>query len=390
MLYDIVPIPFRYKGGDTLDNILPLFNYNEEDMSDNIVWLGNQVPISDDITKNVFKYKTIELVNDKTIERVFMTTEPIDFKKQWWTSDIKIYPIHATSWEHHNPNSVRVNRYVQSINDMMSNISTSTCCPCTIEEKAIGYIKKAMPYHADNIKPNDTEIASASDYQNIRMLSQAIDIANNRRYFERGDYGEFQRFLKSVPEIERMFYDDTLTKPEVYLKDMKTIKRYDFGIPMCSVVMSSINTLFEIDKTVKYSEDNTDLKAIFFEICNGIEILPCTDLGLKISYLDNKNIDIWVEAYNRYMGYSDRLPKDPGFKNALDVIIKKLTKWQFKVLLNISPKASIVGIKIQKSWTNELFIETMYFENNKEKYLRYYVDLTMFNLGCISLMDKLN
>ena len=386
MLYDIVPIPMRYKNGDTISTVIPLFNYDSDNQTDNINWLGTEIPIDDDICENIFKYKTIELVNDKTIERMFFTTEEIDFKKPWWTSDMKIYPVYARSWSHINPDKIMINRYVNGINEMLGEIAPTPCNPCTIEEKAKDIVKKVIPIPKEKVQP---EIMNGDDFANVNMLSTAIDIYNNRRYLSRNSIEELQRFFNSIPTIEKNFDDDRYIDPTIKLCSLKTIKKQDFGIPMCSVIPACINPLFEDMDNVCCGEDDQDLRASFLDICNKIEFLGCTDFGLKICYDSLKDINVWVEAYSRYMGYSDRLTKNKMFMKQVDVIVQMLTKFMFKKLV-LNGKARIIGIKVQKSWTDEIFIETLYFENNKEKYLRYYIDLAMYCLGSISLCDKYN
>lgn len=386
MLYDIMPIPMRYEKGDTISTLLPLFNYDSDAQTDNINWLGTEIPIDDDICKNIFKYKTIELINDRTIERMFFTTEEIDFKKSWWTSDMKIYPVYARSWSHVDQNSIMINRYVNGIHEMLGEIAQTPCNVCTIEEKAKDIVKKVIPIAKEK---EQQELINGDDYSNVNMLSTAIDIYNNRRYLSRNSIEELQKFFKSIPTIEKNFDDDRYIDPAVKLCSLKTIKKQDFGIPMCSVIPTFINPLFESMEDVCYGEDNMDLKSQFLDICNKIEFLGCTDFGLKISYDALNDINVWVEAYSRYMGYSDRLTKNKLFMKQVDYIVNLLSKWFFKKVI-LNSKARPIGIKVQKSWTDEIFIEALYFENNKEKYYRCYIDLAMYCLGTISLCDKYN
>ena len=95
MLYDIVPLPLRYRKGAEISSLVP---YIDNGSCDDMHSLGWEVSI-DAITASGFsKYKTLDVIGNVVLERVFFTEKPIDLEKSWWTSTDTVYPLYQTGY----------------------------------------------------------------------------------------------------------------------------------------------------------------------------------------------------------------------------------------------------------------------------------------------------
>ena len=82
MLYDIVPIPIRYREGGEIDNVIPIFS--NEEMLDDVEWVGWYLDVDAIIRCGCYKYKTVEINGFKTGEltqRLYDTLTGIQFGK---------------------------------------------------------------------------------------------------------------------------------------------------------------------------------------------------------------------------------------------------------------------------------------------------------------------
>lgn len=391
MLYDIVPMPFRYQRPAEISSVVPVFR--DEDGIDDVRCYGWDVDVVALKSCGLQKYKTVEISGNSVVERVFCTTEPIDLSKKWWTSDISVMPVVQRIYEGTELNGIKTAKFLHGITDVLRTTGIDLCCPRTIHDHILRTVTHS-PYwttEAQRILRNPDHIAHScvfgDDVTNVDVLERVKSMRHDPDYLV-----ELPYIREYIPDVKTDPFTRMFSKENVNLTDLKSICALNFGVPMCSVMVASMELPFDITGSdVKYGESDPDKRWGFLMFLRAVEEIEATDFAVTLEIerkheAGNPSVTKTVvnvsdsEMYNRYKGYGTVKYINPYH---VDELLNMFSRWYWHDL-GISTRFEKLKIRITRNWLDEVFIEV----DRDGSVDRYYVDLTMYAIGSLGVMDQ--
>lgn len=375
MIYDLIELPMRNVSGE-LSSIMPRFCYNNG--MDAVDWYGRSVDLSM-IRNVVHKYKSIEPIGNMTIERIFMTTDPIDFTKSWTTANIEIYPIMYKVFKYPHTPSCEVYRYLNGTNNILGNIDQYEEMQ-TIDNKLM---KMLFPYGCDDCLPKHTlnmipHVAYGDDEVNL------VNFTTMKEFMEGGDNGEAFFYVESPMSVENMFPPIPSDPTEnIFLRDMKVSNLKPLVTTQCTngifrKNISTENIPFEINNQTMFNEDCDTYRWALHRLIHLLESSVYTDMNIKLIFENQHRTKSTTNMYSRYIGLSSM--QIPGAKRAIGEIVECLRKWAC-----ITSHCTPISVELWKNWLEEIFItvKTPKGINN------YYFDIATYSLTNLSFVDTI-
>lgn len=367
MIYDLIQLPMRNISGD-LTTVCPLFT-RLTGMED-VDWYGRVINL-DRAKSTLFKYKSIEPIGDAVFERLFLTTDQIDFKKKWITSDIEIFPIFFKVFRRPFNPYCNLYRYLNGTLNALGSIDGFSHMQ-TLDNKLM---KLMWPYDPGCFIPKRT-------YDLIPQIVQGTDSENLEKYqsvktfMECDDTIDYpQPYNKIFPEFptdhaEKMFLNN------MCVSDMRPIIAPQCNVGIYRNTMLQVNPPFEINNTTIFSEDNEFYRWSLHELIQNIERSVFTDIHLTLFYKEANKVEAKTEFYSRYIGMTPkRLPGEESF--ASDAV-EKLRKWA-----NMTTGETPLQVELWKNWAEEIFITIKTSKGDQN----YYFDLALYSLANLSFVD---
>ena len=385
MLYDLVPLPIRYRRNSEISSIIPVFH--GVSTMDDLDWVGWRLEPDSVQQIGCHKYKTVEIYGQDTIERTFITHEPLDLKKPWWTSTEQIMPVYQKTFRSNNLDTIQTVKYLNGITGMLQLTGVQVCNTKTIHTEILRAVQTSIyqnpkcdavfmdrdhPLH--HISIGDDEKNLDTYIQTKAMHSDPSDLLEMRYCVD------WLPEVKEDPYLERFIHADQLTLNEIHL-----IRSLDYGIPMCSIVQSTICPLFDPTETdVSYGEDDINKRWPFLRVLILLQTIPATDYTISISLKNNRVVDQHAEYYNRYKGYGyPNQSSDQRYYT--DMLFEAFARWKWSHLLeHTKADHPVAKLTIQRNWLDEVYILIEYEDGTQQK---YYIDFTMYQLASISIMS---
>lgn len=384
MLYDLVPLPNRYESDATISSVVPIFGDSEN--MDDVHWYGWELDATSLLSSGCSKYKTVEICGRHVIERMFVTMEPIDLKKRWWTSDVKIQPIYQKTHTGTSLHDVQTIKFLDGITGFLQMSGIGLCCPRTIHSLILRAATNSLYWSpkVDQVSRNLNHIVHkcifGDDATNVDILERVLGMRNDPHYV-----AELPYICDFIPECSVDPSTRLFLKEDISLKDLKDIKAIDFGVPMCSVISSEIEPPFDpAGKDVKYGEEETDRRWAFLLLLHALDRVEATDYHLRITLEHNVCRESEYELYNRYVGIGSRIsPKMDKYH--IDEVFNAFARWYWHDLTKPPMNNDVVSIDITKNWLDEAYIEIRHSDDIVDQ---YYIDFTMYAGGSLCVMDN--
>ncbi len=384
MLYDIVPIPLRYREGSEIDNIIPIFS-NEEEL-DEVEWVGWHLDVDAIIRCGCYKYKTVEISGYDTIERTFVTQQPIDLNGRWWESDEPIFPIMQKTFRSNDLNTIQTIKYLDGITGILQLTGVQVCNTKSMHTEILQAVQSSI-YQDPRLERilRDQEhpihkIIIGDDETNLDTYLQAITMKNDPQSMRTIEY-----VCNWLPEIRLDPWLKRFLINGASLKEINLSRSIDFGTPMCSTISATIVPPFDpSDDDVIYQEENPDRKWAFLQMVVLLQTIAATDYSIHIKLTNNKITECKKEFYNRYKGFGyPCISQDQDYYASM--LFEALARWHWSHLLtHTRVDHPVAEILIQRNWLDEAYIQIKY-EDGEES--RYYIDFTMFQIASISVMS---
>ena len=372
MIYDLIPLPMRSISGD-VSTTCPMFHSLVG--LDDITCYGRSINL-DRAKEKFFKYKSIENIGPAAFERLFLTTEPIDFKKRWISSSIKIYPILFKVFKPPFKQTCDVYRYLNGSVNALSIIDEDAHIQ-TVGDKLI---KIMWPYDPGLYIPKRTynlipHIVGGSDIENIcnyQSVYEYMDTNDNANVF---DY-----YNKPISELFPNYPEDATES--IFLRDMSISDLKPFVTSQCingmmRNVLPVCEPPFKITKNTIFSEDNEFCRWTLHSIIQSLERSVYTDLYLELKCEDgHKTKLVQCDLYSRYIGLSaTKLDGEDAFIRELAELLRK---WSC-----MTTGETPISIKLWKTWSEEIFITIKTSRGDRN----YYFDLALYSLVNMSFVD---
>ena len=386
MLYDLIPLPIRYRKGSEITSIIPIFNGSMQ--MDDVDWVGWK--LEPDVIQQVgcHKYKTVEIYGNDTIERTFVSKEPLDINGSWWNSKDQIFPIYQRTFRSSNLDTIQTIKYLNGITGILQLTGMQVCNTETVHTRVLRYVQTSI---YQNPKCNAVlmnrnhplhHLVVGDDEKNLDVYTQVSAMRQDpREMLELKHCIDWLPVIKDDPYLERFLLADQLSLNEIHL-----IRGLDYGIPMCSVIQSTIHPLFDpTDDDVMYGEDDPDKRWSFLQMVIILQNIPATDYSIEITLKNNHVVDQRIECYNRYKGYG--YPKTSSDQTYYtDILFEAFARWRWTHLIRHlkNDHQAVTKFTIQKNWMDEAYILIEYEDGEQQK---YYIDFTMYQIGSISIMS---
>lgn len=384
MLYDLVPIPNRYQTDAMVSSVVPVFG--DEEKMDEIHWYGWDLDAVAMTSSGFHKYKTVELSGPYVIERMFVTKEPIDLKKRWWTSNQEIYPIYQNMHRGTSLDQIQTVKFLNGITGALQLSGIGICCPRTIHSHILRAVSNSLYWseQAERFSKNLNHILHkcifGDDVTNVDVLERVKGMRSDPRYV-----AELPYICDYIPEHQVDPSTRIFLQEEVTLEALHKIRALDFGCPMCSVISAEIEPPFDpAGENVKYCEAEPDRRWAFLAFVHAMERIEATDYHLKIKLDHNQVVDREYELYNRYKGIaSKQSPENDQYH--IDELFNSFARWYWHDLTRPPMNTDVVEIDITKNWLDEAYVA---IKHNDDLVDQYYIDFTMYAIGSLSVMDQ--
>lgn len=384
MLYDLVPIPSRYQSDAKFSSVVPVFSDGER--MDDIHWYGWDVDIVALMSAGFHKYKTVEVVGNNVIERMFITSEPIDLKKRWWTSDIQINGIYQKMHQGSSLANVKTVKFLNGITGVLQMTGIGLCCPRTIHSHILRAVCNSLYWNpkAEALMRNLDHIIHkcifGHDSTNVDVLERVLGMRSDPRYVS-----ELPYICDYIPEHEVDPFTKVFLQDDIKLKDLKTIRALDFGVPMCSVISAEIEPPFDpAGEGVKYGEEDVDRRWGFMTLVQALGMIEATDYHLHITLDKNIVSDHKYELYNRYKGIGSQQSATMD-QYHIDEVFNAFARWYWHDLTKPPMNNTVVEIDITKNWLDEAYIEIKHSDDFVDQ---YYIDFTVYAVASLCVMDQ--
>lgn len=374
MLYDIIRLPNRYDSGDTIDtSVLRFFKPPEE-----VIDVFGRVIPAGYIGNNLCKYKTIELQNNRTIERVFVTPEEIDLKKKWTTCKTDIFPIWYKIYQFPFAYKSEVNRYVGGITALID-YASEVPCDCGIGtsiNNIIADIYKNKGYIVPQYKKEmGSAITSGDDSSNLQALIDADNCPSVDEYHDSSTFIDDIHPCPISPDTDNQIYIPIVPK----VKDLRYLISNMFQNGRTQNDVDILEIPFDI-RTVEIEEANPDCRSCFHELILYLEQSSFTDLNIVAEHTGTSRVKAYqissIKGYSRYQGL---VQNDYILDRTKDDIENRINMWVDRILSKTIP----MKVTITKTWTEEIFIELDYADKTKRQ---YYIDLVIYGIGSLSVI----
>lgn len=372
MIYDIIELPMRDVSGE-LSSILPRFKQCFG--GDDVDWYGRTISL-DGIRNGLHKYKSIEPSGPMTIERMFMTTEPIDFKKKWHTAQIELFPIMYKVYRYPYTANCEVYRYLNGTMNVLGSID------CFSEMQTIGncLVKSVYPYGLGDSVSQRTKrliphIARGCDSKNLSQFNTMYE-------FVQGDENCY--FVDQPITVNDMFSEYPAdTAEDLYLKDIKVSDLKPIITPQCDngifrKTMTVCKTPFDINSTTIFNEECDLYRWCLHELIQNIEASVYTDMHIVLTYRDQRKVSAQIDMFSRYVGFSHNTI--PGEEKQKSTIVELLRKWA-----GLTSGCTPTSVELWKNWAEEIFISVKSPNGNRN----YYFDITTYSLTNLSFVDTI-
>lgn len=361
MLYEIIQLPQRDVWGD-VDTIVPVFEGGE--CLDDVDWYGRSFDIS--MFNTMFKYKFIELIGKETIERICMTTEPIDLKKSWWTANEDVFPIYCKLFSWPFKSKTKLYRYYRGTIDVLSCLDQSWNQQ-TLHSKMIRICPRSFKQTPTQQKELLKLIVPSNDIKNIELYSDCI---------HRSDYETKQVNLPhiSIDPVSSVYLDS----PK--LKQIGLFKSNEFGYIVNQPDLQD-EPMFKFDSSVSCSDGCGTSKWTLHKLLHLFEVSAFTDISITMNFVSESNTTYSADFKSHYLGYCNReVYETEDFINARTEILECLKRWTISNSIPQKPTKVIVN----KTWNEEVYIE-LYIGNHQYK---YYFDLVAYSVATLSFVDN--
>lgn len=393
MMYDLVELPNQYDTSDEINTTIPeLRSIVEPD--DFYGEYGRRVPIGK-AASILKKYKGVEVFGPVTIERVFLTPEQIDFKKKWTTSEQPIFPIWYKVYAHPQSCMCALYRYIRNITNVLDWVDEPIdhSISQTIHKTVFDKLRNnSIPCALNKMQnPFLKVIALGNDSQNIEALTF---VADTEKFIS--NIAQLNQMPPLIPSVVDYPNNNVVIKPNLRINQLAQLNSTSFGIYHCNDYLHDREIPIELDNETNYYEPNSDARWEFHNFINELEQISFTDIYLSIKdysrtndivpFHKNNNCTCTLSLFSRYGGtYIDENIRVNN-RNLIynhtrnkEVLFNRFFSWYTKAY-NISFKEA----KIYKTWSEEVFIEITTVNDKK---ISYYVDLVMYSLGTLSLME---
>lgn len=385
MLYDLVPLPIRYRDNSEISSIIPIFRGS--DTLDDLEWIGWEMEPGLIQRLGCRKYKTVEIYGKDTIERTFVSKEPLDLNKPWWTSTEQIMPIYQKTFRSSDLNTIQTIKYLNGITGMLQLTGVQVCNTKTIHTEILQSIQTSI---YQNPKCDAVLMDRDHPLHHITVGDDEKNLDNYIRVQEmRHDPDEMLEMRCSVdwipavkddPYLERFIHADQLTLNEIHLA-----RSLDYGVSMCSIIQAITHPLFDPkEEDVLYGEEDPNKRWPFLRVLILLQTIPATDYNISLTLKNNQVIQQQIEYYNRYKGYG--YPNEsPDQRYYTDMLFEAFARWKWSHLLqHIREDHPVTKITIQRNWLDEAYILIEYEDGTQQK---YYIDFTMYQIASISIMS---
>lgn len=374
MIYDLIELPIRNVSGE-LSSVIPRFS--RLDGIDDVNWYGREIRL-DGIKTLMHKYKSIEPMGSMTIERMFMTEEAIDFKKNWQTSNINIYPIMYKVYKQPYIAYCEVYRYLNGTANALGAID----CYSEIQTINAKLANLMFPFGGDFIDQHTKKL--------IPYISYGYDNINLIHYNTMHDF-MFDKnadsdvcFEADMPlKIDCVFpkfpndYTEDLFLQDMKVSNLKPILERQCGTGIYRNLMSYIPTPFEVNNTTIFTEDCESYRWCLHELIQAIERSIYTDMHIVIDFENQHKVNAKADMFSRYIGMTTN--NIIGAKAATSDMIELLRKWSC-----LTSKCTPVKVELWKNWAEEIFISI-----TTNQTTNYYFDIITYSLANLSFIDAI-
>lgn len=392
ILLDVFEIPMRYAPTDTISStyvkaIRDSYGYNVEDYISG----GRDIMFHEDV--DIHKYKFYEREGADTVERIVITTEPmnprtlLNDKKQ----PVRVYPIWTKKYSA-NGNITRMvynNSIIELINKL-EGIPNPNLVNINLKSfNALNYLAKrkrdfnsqdALNIMMHKFEPYikhanmQDDVLAEEAYDNIHNLFTEMWIDNTLMGFKDFDY----RFQELMPQVGN-YPKDKLSVIGL-CRDMGSDEfkpfthplyfgRYDYAPDWCT------DPVFDIDENVIF-----DLPASRYEqrtLINYFNTLPYTDVSLTIS---GKDAHLLINyAVSRYV------PPQVLDNTTIATTMENIKSTLIAIMVNNIFIIDACRIDLVKSWQDEVYIT---FTGTSGKVIKVYYDLVMHELCSYAISDE--
>lgn len=373
MIYDLIELPMRKVSGE-LSSVLPRF-ISLPGIED-VDWYGRTIRL-DGIQSGMHKYKSIEPMGSMTIERMFMTDEPIDFKKKWQTANINIYPIMFKVFKYPLTSRCEVYRYLNGSTNVLGNID---CYPelQTLNSRLANLV---CPYgfgdvfdtRASKLIPH---VISGNDDRNLSTFATMKEFLSdeNDGFFYTEAPMSFEDMFPAIPKD----HTEDLFLRDIKVSNLKPLLAPQVGTGIFRNVMAYVPTPFEITQQTVFNEECEMYRWCLHDLIQELERSVYTDMHFLIEFKDQHKVTYKHEVMSRYIGLSAN--NIHGTKSVITDIVEMLRKWAC-----MTSSGTPSRVELWKNWAEEIFISITVNGITTN----YYFDIVTYSLTNLSFVDIL-
>lgn len=372
MIYDLFELPMRNVSGE-LSSVLPRFQYLSG--IDDVNWYGRTLDLNY-LKQDIHKYKSIEPIGNMTIERIFMTHEPIDFKKKWFTSNMDIQPIMYKVYKQPFTAECDVYRYLNGSVNILGSIDGD----CELQSINNRLIHQLFPYgHEGCVNPHTSHMLP-----HVVTGNDNINLSNYATMHEFMEHEEAFPYVEAPLDLIDLFptYPNDKTD-ELFIRDIKLSNLKPLVTNQCQNgifrnVMNHVATPFEINQSTLFNEDCENYRWVLHDLIQSIERSVYTDMYLCVEFRTQHKVVAHTDLFSRYIGLTKS--SVPGAKRAIENIVELLRKWA-----NLTSGGTLIKIELWKNWAEEIFIQIKTDKNVST----YYFDIPTYSLANLSFVDMI-
>lgn len=333
-MVELIPLPYRaYGTSPSLDLRLNLST------PDNMILHGRIIHYHPFLAGHIYKYKLIEYLGDKIVERIFFSSKYISQDSMWWKDESHlIYPISCKTIYSINSVCGHFFKYTQGILHYLQDYQSNE-----FHMSAFGPAANGIGYY---IIPSPEEHLISEDFSELYAFQEPYD-----------------RWIQDDVDIAELY-------PNLRWMDL------------------SENGLISLAQTEPYNRisngaiciDNNPIEGdyAFWELVNKLNELAATDVIITVLF-NGGVINVYLNSR-----YNLIYTNDINYGMIID-LLQKLT-YNF-----VKSKFSSMGwekIVISKEWSEEVFIEVYESINPKVVSRMMYIDLPIFSLGTFGIRSE--
>lgn len=373
MIQDLVHIPIRYPDYTTIDTECPSFNCTRDDEYTD--QFGRSVDVGYIAQSGFAKYKSVEQIADTTIERMLITDQAIDFRKNWKTSSIAVWPVSAKVHTTPSLGVCDVCRYIKPITELINDhVGGASITGTTIHDLTL---HRAMEYGylfspAVTQNPFIRNIVYGVDWENI-------DKYNNITHEGVADCdtgGWSCDILPHYPhDPHRMFFSHA----NLTAKELHKLCEPTLGVQHLADNVVTTDIPFAVDDNVICTEEySSGVRPFFHDMIGLIETMACTDFILTV----DQDTTVTFKFHSRYAGYKYCSPEQAVLIAEQVGLVGHVIMWATHALQALRIPTTVFHVTVTKNWNEEIF----FLIQTPNKTLHYYVDITLYGLGSLSIM----